>query len=126
MKIDIKRIDTGEDEVILRYKELTPKVKRILEDDIADRLYDFTDESTRALFTTYETEKFSSWIGSRFQSIDINFTVNSWEFEHSIVHCYVAIVFRSLQKQAILEIDINKREFGTSSDDSSDEFKFNS
>ena len=102
------------------------KVKRILEDDIADRLYDFTDESTRALFTTYETEKFSSWIGSRFQSIDINFTVNSWEFEHSIVHCYVAIVFRSLQKQAILEIDINKREFGTTSDDESDEFKFNS
>ena len=31
MKIDIKRIDTGEDEVILRYKELTPKVKRILD-----------------------------------------------------------------------------------------------
>ena len=103
------------------------KVKKILEDDIADRLYDFTDESTRALFTNYETEKFSSWIGSRFQSIEINFTVNSWEFEHSIVHCYVAIVFRSLQKQAILEIDINKREFGTnSSEDSSDEFKFNS
>lgn len=102
------------------------KVKRVLEDDIADRLYDFTDESTRVLFTAYETEKFSSWIGSRFQSIDINFTVNNWEFEHSIVHCYVAIVFRSLQKQAILEIDINKREFGTSSDDSSDEFKFNS
>lgn len=103
------------------------KVKKILEDDISDRLYDFTDESTRALFTNYETEKFSSWIGSRFQSIEINFTVNSWEFEHSIVHCYVAIVFRSLQKQAILEIDINKRKFGSnSSEDSSDEFRFNS
>ncbi|MBR5992290.1 MAG: LytTR family transcriptional regulator DNA-binding domain-containing protein [Lachnospiraceae bacterium] len=31
MKIDIKKIDSGEDEVILRYKEVTPKIKRILD-----------------------------------------------------------------------------------------------
>ncbi|MBO4618367.1 MAG: LytTR family transcriptional regulator DNA-binding domain-containing protein [Lachnospiraceae bacterium] len=31
MKIDIKKIDSGEDEIILRYKEVTPKIKRILD-----------------------------------------------------------------------------------------------
>jgi DNA-binding LytR/AlgR family response regulator len=31
VKIDIKKIDSGEDEVILRYKEVTPKIKRILD-----------------------------------------------------------------------------------------------
>ena len=30
MKVDIKRIDSGEDELILRYKEVTPDIKRIL------------------------------------------------------------------------------------------------
>jgi hypothetical protein len=101
------------------------RVKRILEADIHDRLYDFADETTRATFTEYEKAKFAPWIGSRFQTFTINFTVNNWEFEHSIVHCYVAIVFRSLQKQAILEIDINKRELTTEdSTDSSNEFQY--
>ena len=31
MKIDIKRISAGEDELILRYKEVTPDIKRILD-----------------------------------------------------------------------------------------------
>jgi len=31
VKIDIEKIDSGEDEVILRYKEVTPKIKRILD-----------------------------------------------------------------------------------------------
>ena len=101
------------------------RVKRIIEADIHDRLYDFADETTRATFTEYEKAKFAPWIGSRFQSFTINFTVNNWEFEHSIVHCYVAIVFRSLQKQAILEIDINKRELTTEdSTNSSNEFQY--
>ncbi len=31
MKTDIRQIDTGEDELILRYRELTPDIKRIIE-----------------------------------------------------------------------------------------------
>ena len=36
MKIDIKKVPEGEDELILRYKELTPVVKRILDAVNAD------------------------------------------------------------------------------------------
>lgn len=31
MKTDIRQIDSGEDEIIIRYKELTPGIKRILD-----------------------------------------------------------------------------------------------
>ena len=31
LKTDIRQIDTGEDELILRYRELTPDIKRIIE-----------------------------------------------------------------------------------------------
>ena len=84
-------------------------IKRILENDIHDSLYDFADANTRQTFTAYETAKFASWIGTKVLSLSIHFDVSEWEFDHSILHCYVAVVFRGLQKRAILEIDINKR-----------------
>ena len=84
-------------------------IKRILENDIHDSLYDFADANTRQSFTAYETAKFASWIGTKVLSLSIHFDVSEWEFDHSILHCYVAVVFRGLQKRAILEIDINKR-----------------
>ena len=84
-------------------------LKRILENDIHDSLYDFADATSRQTFTAYETAKFASWIGTKVLSLSIHFDVSEWEFDHSILHCYVSVVFRGLQKRAILEIDINKR-----------------
>ena len=86
-------------------------IKRICERDIQERLYNFADTASRQAFTAYEQAKFASWIGNKVLSIDIYFRANAWEQEHSIVHCYVAVVFRGLQKRAILEIDINKRAY---------------
>ena len=37
--------------------------------------------------------------------------MNAWEAERSIMHCYVAIQFRTLNKRTIIEIDVNKRDF---------------
>ena len=84
-------------------------LKRILENDIHDSLYDFADANSRQTFTAFETAKFAPWIGTKVLSLSIHFDVSEWEFDHSILHCYVAVVFRGLQKRAILEIDINKR-----------------
>ena len=93
-------------------------LKREIERDISDRLYDFADESSRTVFANYEKAKYASWVGTKLQSLDISFTANEWESAHSILHCYLAIVFRGLQKRAIVEIDINKRTYtSTSSDD---------
>lgn len=84
-------------------------LKREIEKDISDELYDFSDADTRASFKQYETAKFASWVGSRIQALTIDFTMNEWEAERSILHCYLGVTFRGLQKRGILEIDINKR-----------------
>jgi hypothetical protein len=86
------------------------EAKRIIEDDITARLYDFTNATIRSEFRQYELAKFNDWIGSRCESLDIEFAMNAWEEKRSILHCYLRIVFRGIQKRGILEIDINPRE----------------
>ena len=86
------------------------EMKRIVERDISDRLYDFTDADARQRFRNVEVAKFSNWSNREVESFDIDFRMNKWEEERSIIHCYINVVFRGLQKRGILEIDINKRE----------------
>lgn len=85
------------------------EMKRIVEKDINDRMYDFTDADARQRFRTYEVAKFANWTNREVESFDIDFRMNEWESERSILHCFISVVFRGLQKRAILEIDVNKR-----------------
>lgn len=87
------------------------EIKKIVERDCWDGLYDFTSAESRALFSEVEQAKFSDWQGSRLDTISIEFSVNEWEAERSIVHCYIAVQFRTLNKRTIIEIDVNKRNF---------------
>lgn len=89
-------------------------IKSVIESDVQQNLYNFADASIRSTFTNTEKAKFDSWIGNKIVSIDIEFTSNAWESEHSILHCYLAVVFRGLEKRAIIEIDINKRNSSSS------------
>lgn len=86
-------------------------LKKMLERDCWNRLYDFTSAEDRARFSEVETAKFAPWRGVKLDTITITFDVNEWEMERSIVHCYVAIQFRNLMKRCIIEIDVNKRNF---------------
>ena len=86
-------------------------IKHILETDARNNLYNFAEADDRKRFTDYETAKFAPWVGSRLQSFNIEFSMNAWEAERSIMHCYVAIQFRTLNKRTIIEIDVNKRDF---------------
>ena len=84
-------------------------MKRIIEADITDRLYDFSDMEARQRFRQYEVAKFANWSGREVESFDIDFRMNEWEADRSILHCYMDVTFRGLQKRAILEIDVNRR-----------------
>lgn len=86
-------------------------IKRMIEKDIQQNLYNFADSSIRSSFAAYEKSVYSAWVGDKILSLDIEFRSNQWESEHSILHCYLAIVFRGLEKRAIVEIDINKRTY---------------
>lgn len=87
------------------------EIKRILERDCWEKLYDFTSAEDRARFTEYEQAKFANWEGRKLDTIEIEFDVNEWEAERSIIHCYVSVQFRNLNKRTIIEIDVNKRNF---------------
>ena len=50
-------------------------------------------------------------IGKQFYSIDITYSMNEFEFNRSITHLYLAVKFRKLTKQTIVEIDVNKLTF---------------
>lgn len=89
-------------------------MKRIVEADIIDRLYDFSDAESRQRFREYEKAKFADWSGREVENFDIDFRMSEWEAERSILHAYIDVTFRGLQKRAILEIDVNKREIASS------------
>lgn len=86
-------------------------LKRNIENDIQGELYNFADESVRQNFVEVERAKYASWSGNIVESLNIKFATSQYEFEHSILHCYLEVVFRGLTKQAIVEIDLNKRTY---------------
>lgn len=88
-------------------------LKRGIERDISDSLYDFSDLEIRSSFRDYEKSKYADWIGSKLEDFDIVFEMNEFEAEHAILHAYLNITFRGIYKRAIAEIDINKRDIKT-------------
>lgn len=87
------------------------ELKTILERDCWNNLYNFTSAEDRTRFADTEKAKFADWEGKKVASLSITFDVNEWEAERSIVHCYVSVQFRNLNKRTIIEIDVNKRDF---------------
>lgn len=87
------------------------EMKHILEVDARENLYNFANADDRKRFTEYEQAKFAPWVGRKLYSFNISFEMNEWEAERSILHCYVAVQFRTLNKRTIIEIDVNKRDF---------------
>ena len=85
------------------------EIKRIIEKDCWDGLYDFTSVEDRARFTEFENAKFANWTNRQVDTINITFDASEWELQRSIIHCYVAVQFRTLNKRTIIEIDVNKR-----------------
>lgn len=87
------------------------ELKRIIEKDCHENLYNFANAEERKSFKDYEDAKFANWVGRKLYSFSIEFDMNEWEAERSILHCYIAVQFRTLNKRTIIEIDVNKRDF---------------
>ena len=75
-------------------------MKRIIERDITNNLYNFADADIRKDFKDYEMAKFASWVSRDVQSFDIDFRMNEWEADRSILHCYINVTFRGLMKRS--------------------------
>ena len=88
-------------------------LKRQVTEDAQSQLYNFAEESVRQSFCEYERAKYASWVGEKLESFDITFSTSKYEFENSILHLYIDIVFRGLTLHVITEIDINKRTYSS-------------
>ncbi len=95
-------------------------LKRNIERDIQSQIYNFADETIRKDFVAVETAAYSTWVGEIVESLDISFSTSEYEFNHSILHMYLSVVFRGLTKKCIVEIDINKRTYTSSTNNSDD------
>ena len=86
-------------------------LKRDIESECRDHIYDFTDTDSRADLAEYIMAQHRNWIGNKVQSLKVSFAQNAWEGERSIIHGYIQVVFRGLAKRILLEFDINKRDY---------------
>ena len=85
------------------------EMKRMLEEFVGARLYNFAEAEDRVRFTEDATRMFADFRGSKVRSYEVYFDMNAFEETRSILHCYLAVVFRTIAKRGIIEIDINKR-----------------
>lgn len=85
------------------------QVKRRIERLCAQKRYHFGEAVDRKMFTADAKELFSTWKGVYLRDIDIKFTMNRYEELRSILHCTCSIVFMTLIKRSVIEININPR-----------------
>lgn len=84
-------------------------LKRKIENMVVGLAYDFADAEERARFKEDAKRMIEPYTGTEVASAEVDFQMNSWEQERSILHCYLSVVFRTINKRAIIEIDVNKR-----------------
>lgn len=83
-------------------------MKRELESMVKSMSFDFGEPDDRKLFTEAadrKLEKYKNWC----RSATVEFAMNDYEESQQIIHCYLAIVFKTINKRGIVEIDINPR-----------------
>lgn len=86
-------------------------LKRMVEQDVRSLSYNFTGSDERSDFRDYIKEKYRYMVGTQLYSLDVKFEQSKFEFDRQIVHLYLAIQFRRLSKQVIVEIDVNKQQY---------------
>ena len=97
--------DLSEENNMLVLLEIKRKIERLA----AANRYHWADVDELRLFKEACEEVFSSYQGTKCKSLSINVDYSDWEKLRYIVHVYLEVVFRTFQKRAIIEIDVNPR-----------------
>ena len=83
--------------------------KRMLENYVNTLTYDFAEPTDRARFTADVQRMIEPDIGVKVRSVNVRFDMTPWEEERSILHCYLEVIFKTMVKRSIIEIDVNPR-----------------
>lgn len=89
--------------------EVVLDMKRKLETFVSARLYNFAEPEDRKRFTDDADRMFADYRNKKCREFSVRFDMNPWEEERSILHCYLEVIFKTMAKRGIIEIDINKR-----------------
>ena len=97
--------DLSEENNVRVLLELKRKIERLA----GKRRYRWAEPEDLALFKAGCQQYFSEYNGTKCKSCDIDVKYSDWEKTRYIVHIYLAVVFKTFQKTAIIEIDVNPR-----------------
>ena len=97
--------DLSEENNVLVLYEIKRKIERLA----TSNRYKWAEPDNLRLFQEACEEVFSSYAGTKCRSLSIRVDMNDWEETRYIVHIYLEVVFRTFQKRAIIEIDVNPR-----------------
>jgi hypothetical protein len=85
------------------------EIKRKIERLTYKRQFHWSEAEDLRLFEEGCNEVFSSYKGTKCRELSVKVDSNDWEKTRYIVHVYLSVVFRTFQKRAIIEIDVNPR-----------------
>lgn len=87
---------------------VTLEIKAIAEKETIARRYNFAEPSDRQLFTEVLNERIKH-VKDMVRSIDVLYDMTVEEEAKQIIHCYIEVVFKTLAKSSIVEINVNSR-----------------
>ena len=83
-------------------------MKRIVERKMQSMIYDFSEPSDRLRFAD-ECDEALRYYKQKVRGFEIKFSMTNYEEERSILHCYLDVVFRTIAKRGVIEINIQNR-----------------
>lgn len=84
------------------------EIKDIAERETIARRYNFAEPEDRALFKEILNERIKH-LRDLVREIDVNYDMTTSEEQRSTVHCYISVIFKTMAKSSIIEINVNKR-----------------
>ena len=87
-------------------------MKRIVERKMQSLLYNFAEPADRVRFAD-EAENALRFYKEKVRGFQIKFAMTDYEEERSILHCYLDVVFKTIAKRGVIEINIHNRILST-------------
>ena len=87
---------------------VTFEIKDIAERETISRRYNFAEPNDRRLFTEMLNERIRH-VREMVREVKVFYDMTAEEEKRSIIHCYIEVIFKTMAKSSIIEININKR-----------------
>ena len=87
---------------------VTLEIKSIAEKETIAKRYNFAEPADRQLFTEVLNERIRH-VRDMVRSIEVLYDMTEEEEAKQIIHCYIEVIFKTLAKSSIVEINVNSR-----------------